>query len=63
LFAFVFTYINRSKLDKYTRVYCTGFVSHLGNISKDIGIECKVVLGDVQVPLKQNISYKSTRVI
>jgi len=35
----------------------------LGNISKDIGIESKVVLGDVQVPLKQDVSYKSTGVI
>jgi hypothetical protein len=41
----------------------TGFVSHLGNISKHIGIECEVVLGNVQVPLKQNISYQSTRII
>jgi hypothetical protein len=47
-------------LDKYTKVTCIGFVSHLCNISKDIGIECKVVLGDVEMPLKQNISYKST---
>lgn len=37
--------------------------SYLGNISKYIGIEPKVVLGDVQVPLKQDISYKSTGVI
>ena len=36
--------------------------NYLGDVSEDVWIECKVVLGDVKMPLKQNITDESARV-
>ena len=37
-------------------------LSYLCNVSKDVGVKCEIVFGDVKMSLKKNVANQGARV-